>query len=127
MKSFSGATTGRMVDYVKPSLKYNPDLIILHTGVNNLRSKQSPEIIAEDIVKLARDIKTDSNEIIISGLVARNHDLNYKGEQVNEYLISKCFERNFYFINNSNIDPRLHLNSTNHLNFKGIQQLMQFF
>lgn len=126
-KSFSGATTEDMVDYIKPSLKYNPDLIILHTGVNNLRSNESPEIIADDIINLAWDIKTNFNEIVISGLVARNDDLNYKGEQVNEHLMSKCNERNLFFINNSNIDPRHHLNNTNHLNFKGTQLLMQNF
>lgn len=127
VKSFSGATTEDMVDYIKPSLRYNPDLIILHTGVNNLRSKVSPDIIADDIINLARDIKTNSNDVVISGLVARNDDLNYKGEQVNEQLMSKCIENNLFFINNSNIDPRHHLNNTNHLNFKGTQQLMQNF
>ena len=90
IKSFSGATTDAMVDYVKPSLRYNPDLLILHTGVNNLRSKESPEVIAEDIVNLARDIKTNLNDIVVSGLVSRNDDLKYKGEQVNEYLIIIC-------------------------------------
>ena len=127
IKSFSGATTDAMVDYVKPSLRYNPDLLILHTGVNNLRSKESPEVIADDIINLARDIKSNLNDIVVSGLVSRNDDLKYKGEQVNEYLISKCAERNIFYIDNSNINPRQYLNSTNHLNFKGTELIMQNF
>ena len=35
VKSFSGATISDMEDYVKPSLKYNPDLVILQIGTND--------------------------------------------------------------------------------------------
>ena len=122
VKSFSGATTECMRDYVKPSLKFNPDLLILHTGVNNLRSNKSAIVIAEDIVKLACDIKNNSNDVVISGLVGRYDDLNVKLQQVNEILVSKCAERNLFYIDNSNI-TRQHLNSTMHLNYKGTCQL----
>ena len=123
VKSFPGATTECMVDYVKPSLKYNPDLIIIHTGVNNLRTKKSPEVIADEIIKLACSIKTTSNEVVISTLVERGDGLKFKGQQVNEFLISKCVARNIYYINNSNINARQHLNSTSHLNYNGTTQL----
>ena len=99
---------------MKPSLKFNPDLIILHTGVNNLRSDKSAIVIAEDIVNLACDIKSNSNDVVISGLVGRYDDLNVKLQQVNDILISKCAERNLFHIDNSNI-TRQHLNSTMHL------------
>ena len=126
VKSFSGATTECMRDYVKPSLKYNPDLIILHTGVNNLRSNKSPNVIAEDIVKLACDIKNDSNDVVISGLVGRSDRLNFKLQQVNEILISKCTEKNLFYINNNNITHQ-QLNITMHLNLKGTCQLAKNF
>lgn len=126
VKSFSGATTEDMVDYIKPSLRYNPDLIILHTGVNNLRTKKSPDLIAEEIITLACDTKTNTNDVVISTLVARSDDLQSKGQQVNNLLINKCIERNIYYINNSNINAS-HLNSTSHLNYKGTVQLAQNF
>lgn len=126
VKSFSGATTECMRDYVKPSLKFNPDLIILHTGVNNLRSNKSPNVIAEDIVNLACDIKNNSNDVVISGLVGRSDNLDFKLQQVNDILITKCTERNLLYIDNSNITLQ-HLNSTMHLNYKGTCQLASNF
>lgn len=126
VKSFSGATTECMRDYVKPSLKFNPDLIILHTGVNNIRSNKSPNVIAEDIVNLACDIKNNSNDVVISGLVGRSDNLNFKLQQVNDILISKCTERNLLYIDNSNITHQ-HLNSTMHLNHNGTCQLASNF
>ena len=97
------------------------------TDITNYADDTTPFAIAEDIVNLARDIKTNSNDVVISGLVARNDDLQFKGQQVNEYLVSKCIERNLFFIDNNNINPRQHLNSTNHLNYKGTDQLMNNF
>ena len=122
VKSFSGATTECIRDYVKPSLRFHPDLIILHTGVNNIRSNNSPNVIAEDIVNLACDIKNKSNDVVISGLVGRSDNLNFKLQQVNDILISKCTERNLLYIDNCNITQQ-HLNSTMHLNHKGTCQV----
>ena len=60
VKSFSGATTECMTDYVKPSLKYNPDIIILHCRSNNLRSiDESAEDIANNVINLAKSIKSE--------------------------------------------------------------------
>ena len=126
VKTFPGASTDCMKDHVKPSLKFNPDLIILHTGVNDLRSNKSPNVIADEIINLASNIKTYSNDVVISGLVGRNDELNYKLQQVNDILFNQCTERNIYFINNSNI-KREHLNRTMHLNQKGSSLLTNNF
>ena len=39
VKSFPGAKTSCMHDYVKPSLKLKSDLFILHCGTNDLKSE----------------------------------------------------------------------------------------
>ena len=39
VKSFSGATTKAMKDYLKPNLELSPDQVILHVGTNDLKSK----------------------------------------------------------------------------------------
>ena len=75
VKTFPGATTECMKDYVKPTMKYNPDFVILHTGTNDLKSNKSSEEISDDIIKLALDIKTDQNDIVVSGILARNDDM----------------------------------------------------
>ena len=40
VKSFSGATVSCMTDYVKPTMKFNPDAVLIHCGTNDLRSEK---------------------------------------------------------------------------------------
>lgn len=128
VKSFSGATTDCMADHIKPSLRYDPDLVIIHCGSNDLRSQKTPNIIADDIIKLASRSKTNANDIVISGIVARNDELNLKGKQVNEYLVARCNERGIYYIDNNNIIASKHLNTGGiHLNNYGTTQLANNF
>ena len=65
VKSFPGAKTSCMHDYVKPSLKLKSDLFILHCGTNDLKSEKSPEIIAKEILNLAAKTKQPDNEVMI--------------------------------------------------------------
>ena len=46
VKAFPGARTKAMRHYVGPDLEKIPDLVILHTGTNDLKSFSSPEEIA---------------------------------------------------------------------------------
>ena len=59
IKSFPGATTDDMYDYCKPSQKYDNNLYLLHTGTNDLRADKSAEDIAENIIGLANELKTN--------------------------------------------------------------------
>ena len=74
-------------------------------GTNDLRSEKSPEDIAEDIINLTRDIKTDENEVVVSGIVPRGDSLNEKATKVNFVLKSRCSILKFHFIDNSNNIP----------------------
>ena len=47
VKQFSGARTKCMKDYMKPSLRENPDYFILHAGINDLNTNRSPELISK--------------------------------------------------------------------------------
>ena len=53
VKTFSGAKTTCMHDYVKPSVRNSLDHFILHFGTNDLPSDISPEKIARAIIDLA--------------------------------------------------------------------------
>ena len=46
VKTFSGAKTTCMHDYVKPWVRSSPDHFILHVGTNDLGSDKSPKEIA---------------------------------------------------------------------------------
>ena len=65
-------------------------------------------------------MKTERNEVIVSGIIPRNNKYNDKGMDVNKFLISFCLTCKFYFIDNSNINKETHLNMSGlHLNAKG--------
>ena len=118
IKSFPGASTKDMESYSIPTKNYGNDLVILHCGTNDLRTSKSPSDISKMIFDLAKEIKTEDNEVMISGIVPRNDELNSKGKSVNSLLKSLCKDK-FHFIDNNNITFR-HLNSSKiHLNIDG--------
>ena len=124
IKSFSGSTIDCMKDYIKPSLKYDPDAIIIHIGTNDLRTEKEPTQIADEIINLALAVKTDENEVSTSAILPRNDELDDKGKMVNDVLKIKCSKYAIGFMSNSNFIPNLHLNSNRlHLNFKGTTTL----
>ena len=96
MKQFSGAKTKCMKDYMKPSLRENPDHFILNLGTNDLNTEKSPELIAKSIVDLATTLKGSSRHVSVSSITGRgdNSNLNGKGCEVNAHLTEMCKERN---------------------------------
>ena len=81
IKSFSGANIEAMEYYVKPTMNYENDLIILHFGTNDLRSEKSANDIANGIIKIGIKMKTETNDVMISSIVPRGDDeqLDKKG------------------------------------------------
>ena len=65
-----------MFSYVQPSKEFNNDLVILHCGTNDLRSEKPPLEIANEIMDLALEVKTNLNEVMVSGIVPRRDKLN---------------------------------------------------
>ena len=116
VKSFSRATVDGMSDFLRPSIRKKPKKLIIHAGTNDVRHS-SPNIIAENVIKLAENFKKESNhtEIIISSLVTRGDSLELaaKVRQTNNLLKSNCTRKNWSFLDNSNIDRSL-------LNYRGL-------
>ena len=124
VKHFSGATVKDMKSYVIPTKSFENDLIILHCGTNDLRSIKKPSDIANEIINLALDLKTEKNDLMISGIVPRRDKFNGKGMEVNKYLISQCNVNNIHYIDNKNLNTTSDLNMSGlHLNKKGIYVL----
>ena len=120
VKHFSGATVKDMKSYVIPTKSFENDLIILHCGTNDLRSIKKPSDIADEIINLALDLKTEKNDLMISGIVPRRDKFNGKGMEVNKYLISQCNVNNIHYIDNKNLNTTSDLNMSGlHLNKKG--------
>ena len=117
VKSFSGATTDCMNSHACPTIKRNPKRIILRCGTNDLRSQASAENIVEEIIELAKAMKTEENRVSVSGLVARGDHWNVKVQNVCRFLTRRCQQENLKCIDSANINAE-HLNrSSLHLNF----------
>ena len=68
-------------------------------------------------MRLARDMKADINDVMISGLVCRGDSLNAKAQHVNKILKAECERLSMHFIEHSNILPNKHINGSGlHLN-----------
>ena len=124
IKTFSGATVHDMEYYIKPSLRYKNNLLIIHTGTNSLRTATGAEDIANEIVNLAKSMKNESNEIMISGIILRRDRFDMKGLKVNDFLKTLCIVNNIHLINHFNISSVRHLNAGGlHLNINGTYQV----
>ena len=128
VRSFVGAKTQCMEDYIKPTVKLSPNQIILHCGTNNLPSSEDSETIAKSIINIAKNIKGDTVKVAILAVIPRRDTFNLKAKQVNETLKKICEEEKIPFISRHGINTSFHLNSRGlHLSKEGTTQLSQNF
>ena len=130
VKTFSGAKTACMHDYVKQSVRNSPDRFILHVGTNDLSSNKSPEEIARSIIDLATSIKNKKHDVRTFNIIipADNKKREEKRFEVNSFLGKLCKEKNFYLIDHSARIKRNHLNKGKlHLNKKCTKLLSDIF
>ena len=95
-----------MRDYIKPSMARRPDMIVLHTGTNDLKNNKTVSDIASEIIKLA---KTNGIEVAVSSLIPRGDKLSEKAKKVNIHLQGQCTAENFAIIQHTNINSKLDL------------------
>ena len=130
VKTFSGARTTCMHNYVKPSGRSSPDHFILHVGTNDLSSEKPPEERATSIIDLATLIKNEKHDVSISNIIIQADDkkLEEKRCEVNSFLGKLCKEKNYYLVDHSTRIKRNHLNKGKlHLNQKGTKLLSDIF
>lgn len=130
VKSFSGATINCMKDHFKPSIRRNPDVLIIHCGTNDLKSETPANQIANNIIELAKSASkmSENTSVIVSSIVHRNDKFNSKVSEVNTELKNLCSECNLGFISNDNINATTHTNRSRlHLNAHGTKLLSENF
>ena len=71
-------------------------------------------------MELAKQMENRETEVVVSGIVQRADKLNGKALEVNKALERECDRMKLKYIDNCNIDPKLHLNRSGlHLNYEG--------
>ena len=95
---------------------FNP--ISYHWSLSiSYENTRKPEEISEIIITFSKHLKSEFNEVVVSGIVPRGDSYKEKAEAVN-----------MHFICHSNINVKQHLNRSNlHLNDHGISALVRNF
>ena len=102
--------------------------MICHIGTNSLRDAKKPDELAKEIIGVALEMKTENNDVMLSGIIRRNDKWDIKGMEVNKVLLSLCEIHNFHFIDNGNIKKSTHLNNSGlHLTNDGTNILQRNF
>ena len=102
VKDLPGARVRCIQHYVRPTIKENPDHIIIHVGTNDLTTNIPPEKVAESVIDLASSLKSNSCSVAMSNITVRNDSYRKKVVQVNRHLKTLCTERNFELISDEN-------------------------
>ena len=121
VRPFNAAKVRCLYDHSKPTMRdFDPEVIILHVGTNDLTSSKTSSEIAKSIIDLACSLKTNTNKIVISLIVPRRDDtlLGNKASEVNDRLKHMCTNRDIPYIDHTEsididshiVDAGLHLN-----------------
>ena len=111
--AFSGSTIKGMRSYCQPSHDRRPSQVAIHVGTTtSLIEKKSELQISREIIWLANEIRSSGARVITSGLIARFDYLEPKRVRVNYLLKDMCQKEGITLIDNSNINPAIHLNSS---------------
>ena len=91
-----------MYDHVKTTIRaFNPNLIILNVGKNELKSNKTASQIWRSDIDLALPLKSETNTVTISLIVPRKDSLNNKAQEVNSQFINMCGERDITFVDHT--------------------------
>ena len=106
---------------------FNP--ISYHWSLSiSYENTRKPEEISEIIITFSKHLKSEFNEVVVSGIVPRGDSYKEKAEAVNKLLKDTFSGENMHFICHSNINVKQHLNRSNlHLNDHGISALVRNF
>ena len=123
VKASPEATTICLKHNIQPSILKEPERFVIRCGTNNSHSEDTPKKIA-NIIQLGKVVKTEKNNVVISGICPCRDRFNQKANEVNQLLAGKCGENSFDYIPHNNINTSLHLNRDGlNLNRKGIYQI----
>ena len=82
------ATTDDITDYVRPTARKKPDMIIIYTGTNNIQNKVNAlEKVRKVITTTKKIIVNNEVQIILSGVISRDdQDFEKENKEINRKL-----------------------------------------
>ena len=127
VKAFPGATIHDMKSHIIPTVERCPDQICLHIGTNDLKSKE-PNVVADAIVDLAREIENSCDaEIVLSEITTRNDAHSDAVKTVNRRLKQFSRQNGWKLISHAKITQNGLNKGGLHLNREGNDSLHRNF
>ena len=116
-----------MKSLIIPTVERCPDQICLHIGTNDLKSKE-PNVVADAIVDLAREIENSCDvEIVLSEITTRNDAHSDAVKTVNRRLKQFSRQNGWKLISHANITQNGLNKGGLHLNREGNDSLHRNF
>ena len=82
-RSHPGATTKELIDYVRPTARKNPKMMVIHSGTNDITNKVNTlQKIRKVINAMKENDVNDEIEIVLSSAIHRD-DQDVKDEIMN--------------------------------------------
>ena len=127
VKPFTGATIHDMKSHIIPTIEKSPDQICLHINTNDLKSKE-PNMVADAIVDLVREIENFCDaEIVSSEITTRNDAHGDAVKTVNRRLKQLSRQNGWTLISHANITQNGLNKGGLHLNREGNDSLHRNF
>ena len=124
-----GASTENLTDHIKPAIRKNPDIVAIHTGINDLQNNCNIVKKAKQLVCVVKEVDKDNSIKIAFSSIINREDEDFKDEinDVSNKLKSYCNSAVMDFIDNSNIGRSCLNRGKLHLNRKGTAALAKNF
>ena len=117
-----GATTVDICNYIKPELRYKPDVVIIHCGTNDIENEiNTVKKIKNLVMEIDEYDKQNPPKVVILSLINR-HDQDFNDDiaDINEKRQGFCNSKGLSFIDNNNIDRSCFNKGKLHLNRQGL-------
>ena len=116
-----GASTEDLIDHIKPATRKNPDIVVIHTGTNDLQNNCNIVKKAKKLVSAVKEVDKDNSiKIAFSSIINReDEDFKDKITDVNNKLKNYCNSAGMDFIDNLNIERSCLNRGKLNLNRKG--------
>ena len=87
-----GATTDDIIDYVRPTARKKPDMIIFHTGNNGVRNKVNTLQKVKEVITTIEEIDVNNKIQIVFSSVTHLDDQDFEEEikEINKMLENLC-------------------------------------
>ena len=73
IRPHSGASTEDLIDHIKPAIHKDPDIVVIHTGTNNLQNNFNLVKKGKKLVSAVKEVdKGNSIKIVFSSII--NHE-----------------------------------------------------